>query len=386
MKYLMLLLFVSSFLFFACSSETNQEKSQKLGISTAKITILDSIQIPLDSSIINDYNFDLFCENILLGIDSQDQIYGFDLTSKKSWKFSKKGTAPGEYLLPVGISILNKDSVFVLDRQLYRLTLYDLKGKTINTWSIHKLDTENEPAVFYTFSNVFKDKNELHLEYTARSKKYEMADPHYYKNTKLLSIVNLQNSKTKYAIPYETTSPYLGDKYLLSPFDPYIAYNKNYYAVVLPHDPYIYIYDRQKKLVRTITDIPYKFPPKPEGVSFRDKDKNFSRDYVKFNIKKNALNKGLVFCTKEPELMLRQYVLPITTDIPDDMNYWRVNYHKQNHFLQAVTTEGKVIEEAIELPDILGKIVYAESLQKIYFLPNSKKYEKNIIYICKVQN
>jgi hypothetical protein len=68
------------------------------------------------------------------------------------------------------------------------------------------------------------------------------------------------------------------------------------------------------------------------------------------------------------------------------MNYWRVNYHKQDHFLQAVTTEGKVIEEAIELPDILGKIVYAESLQKIYFLPNLKKYEKNIIYICKVQN
>lgn len=376
---------------YACSPNEEAKKKEIRSAgkpSNATLIIIDSLKVPLDSIEIDDYDFSLIQDSILFLIDHQQQLWTWNLQTNAMQMFSQKGEAPGEYIRPVAISALNKDSIFIIDRMLYRVSLFDINGKIKGSWNIYQSDKSHEPVVFYNFSRVYREKGkDIILEYVSRHKKYDMESPKYYENTKVLTSFNLMTNEHHYFISYEKDSPYRQNQFFISPFDPHIDFNGNYYSVVFPHDFRIYIYTANDKILsKTITNIPYKFPPTPEGVPFDKAKINFSRDYVKYNIKKNALNTNALFMKQNPLLLIRQYICPLSNVlIPDDMNYWRTNYIKQDRYLQIVNIENEqVVEEAIEIPEILGKMIYAENEDKIIFNTNSKIGEENVLYITKI--
>lgn len=371
----------------SCHENNQKEKIATHNTPTqSKLLVIDSLLVPLDSVQSYSYDFCLIQDSILFIIDKQDQVWLWNLKNNLIKRFSKKGKGPGEYILPVAISAFNKDSIFIIDRQLYKVVLLDVEGKFKQNWNIYLSDKENEPTTFHAFSRPFKENGNIFLEYVSRCKKYAMEDERYYLNTRVLTTFNLNKNIHEYFFPYEKDSPYRQKQFFISPFDPHIDFNGSKYAVVFPHDFRIYVYDKNKNLHKTIEQLPYKFTPKPEGTTFNKKDINFSRDYVKYNVKKNALNNNILFLKNSPNVLIRQYTCPLSnSQIPDDINYWRINYFKQEKYLQIIDIESnKIVEEGVQIPEKLGKIVYAEKIDKIIFSSNPKLNEANILYIAKI--
>lgn len=383
MTYLLHLLFL---VVISCQKkEKNSEFIAYAKPTSSKLVVVDSLVVPLDSVQAFSYDFCLIKDSIVFVFDKQDQLWLWNLKDNSIRKFSKKGNGPGEYILPVAISALDKENIFIVDRQLFKVILLNIEGKFKQSWNIYSSDKINEPATFHTFSRVYKNNDEIFLEYVSRNKKYSMEDEEYYYNTKVLNSFNLNIGKHNYYFPYEKDSPYKQKKFLISPFDPYIDFNGSKYLVVFPHDFRIYIYDRNKELNKVIEHLPYKFPPKVEGTSFNKKEINFSRDYVKYNVKKNAINNSALFLKENQDILIRQYTCPLHKEIPDDINFWRTNYFKQERFIQVIdVAKNKVLEEGLAVPEKLGKMIYAENVNKIIFSNNSKLNENNILYVTKI--
>ncbi len=380
-------------LFYACSEQqTNQNESDRhTNLPKAQLIVSDSITIKYDTAFIFNYHFDLFLKGYIMGLDAQHEVVLFDKEGTYIKKIGKQGQGPEEYARCTGIYAHSLDSIFVVDRLTSRVLLYDGKNKLRSSWNLFSTDTKNEFPSFYNFFSVIipsaKTKN-LFFEYLARSTKvYNMTDKRYYENAQLLSTYSTLDSSCQYAIPYEKESIYLSNQYFLSPLDPAITKTKKgEFIVVFAHEDKIYWYDAEKKLRKIISGNSKYFPKTAQGVSFEQKDSNFGRDYVKYNVKQNALNHYRIVSFEEDNQawVFKQYDAPLKADIPNDMNYLRTNYQRRDTYLQLFNESGKRAFEDILQDEKLGTLVYAQNKDYLIFQPNNSLTEKNILYVAKI--
>ncbi|MCX7637476.1 MAG: hypothetical protein N2044_06470 [Cyclobacteriaceae bacterium] len=331
-----------------------------------------------------------FKSGYIISLANNGQVYLLRSDGSYIGKVGTKGYAPENYYLPVGISTLSPDSIFVADYQSGKILLFNKEGNYVNSWNVIKNDPLNTFSIFYNYLNVYRDTSKrLVFEYLGRSDKYYyMTNPDYYKNARLLTVHLPDLNIYKHYIPYEEGSPYLGQQFFLSPLDPCI--NKlpnNFYAVVFAHEDCIYLYNRVGELVRKINGNSGYFP-KAKGVSFSQADKQFGTDYVKYNIKQNALNYLTFhsFYTSDFNLVItKQYEAPVHDEnLPDDLNTLKYMYFRRDSYLQFYSLEGNKLFDDIKQPYRLRHLVYAESFDRLIFKVDPKLTEKNILYVAKL--
>ncbi len=391
-KYVYLWIFILSLLYACNEQQTNQHEPDKdTNLPKAQLVVSDSITIRYDTAFIFNYHFDLFSQDYIMGLDAQHKVVLFNKEGAYIKKIGKQGQGPEEYARCTGIYAHSLDSIFVVDRLTSRVLLYNGKNKLCSSWNLYKADTKNEFPSFYNFFSVTssstKAKN-LSFEYLGRSTKaYNMTDKRYYENAQLLSTYSTLDSSCQYSIPYEEESIYLGNQYFLSPLDPAMTKTKKgEFIVVFAHEDKIYWYDAEKKLKKIISGDSKYFPKTAQGVSFEQKDSNFGRDYVKYNVKQNALNHYRIASFEEDNQtwIFKQYDAPLKADIPNDMNYLRTNYHKRDTYLQLFNELGERAFEDILQAEKLGTLVYAQNKDYLIFQPNNSLTEKNILYVAKI--
>lgn len=367
------------------------EKFSSSDFANAELIIIDSILLQPDSLLYLYYNMEYFKKGYIVTIDNSGQIYLLGSNGSLINKIGTKGNLPENYSLPVGISFLSIDSIFVADYHSGKIFLFNKQGNYINDWKVIKNDTLNTFTVFYNYLGCFKDSlNNLVFEYLGRSDKlFFITDPLYYRNARLLTIYNPHLNQYKHYIPYEEGSPYLGNEYFLSPLDPRILKLPNkWYAVVFAHDDHIYLYDGHGNFIQRIEGKSGNFP-KAKGVSFAQRDKQFGIDYVRYNIKQNALNYLSLnsFYHNDTILIIaKQYEAPVgDKNLPDDLNTLKYTYYKRDSYLQFYDITGKKIFNDIRQPSRLRQLIFAESFDYLIFRSDPKLTEKNILYVTKLR-
>lgn len=106
----------------------------KLGI--AKISGNDSLHfnLPTDVAVANDGSF------YVSDGYGNSRIVKFSSSGEYQFEWGTKGTRPGEFDTPHGITLDKKGNVYVADRQNNRIQIFDANGKYLNEWK------NNEPA------------------------------------------------------------------------------------------------------------------------------------------------------------------------------------------------------------------------------------------------
>jgi|GEM_PF-5588336 len=382
------LLFFTFFIFGCNQSRENTNTQKNISGKIAKLSIIDSITFFTDSLFFQHYVAESFKYGEVLTLDENNEIYLLSNTGKVKGKIGKKGKGPGEYIDPAGAYYYNQDSIFISEYYTGKVFLYNGKGAFLQSWEIASKDLKNTFPTFMNFLSVHKSDTDLVFEYLGRSlRKYNITQPEYYKNAQLFSVFSLKNNKANHYVPFEKGSPYLGNDYFLSPLDPTIGRLPNgYYGVIYAHEDAIYLYDKTKKLVRKIEGNSAYFP-KAKGISYEQKDKSFGSNYVKYNVKMNALNYNSVvsFTDNKNIFLLKQYQAPVHDDrLPNDLNTLKTTHFKRNNYLQLYDLNGNKLYKDILLPAKLSRVIYAKSKEFIVFQANDKLTEKNILYVAKI--
>lgn len=376
--------------FLCLSCQRTYKKSREELLPNAELKVIDSIQLEPDT--IPHFYFDLagFRKGYMLALSQTREVFLLKSNGKLISKIGKNGKAPGEYMDPVGLKFLSQDSIFLSDYTSGKIMLYNGGGHLLNSWEVTENDPHNSFPVFFGYLNVTKDNaGNLKFEYLGRSdKKSFVTTPAYYKQARLLSVFNPLFKQYDNYIPYETGSPYLGDKYFLSPLDPCIKKLVNgYYAVVFAHEDAIYVYDTGFKMIERIDGMSNYFP-EPDGVSFDKKDSEFDVDNVKYNVKRNGLNYLSLhsFPSKDSSLILvKQYKAPVNDDnLPNDINAARAAKYKRDSYLQFYDLKGNKLYRDIIQPQQLSYMVYADGFDFMVFQRNLKLTDKNILYVAKL--
>jgi len=157
--------------------------------------------------------------------------------------------------------------------------------------------------------------------------------------------------------------------------------------VVFPHEDAIYLYSSDGDLIRRI-DGRSDFFPAAKGVSFDKRDSEFGRDYVKYNVKQNAINYLSVHFFESGDsltLISKQYEAPVRdASLPDDLNTLKFLFYERDSYLQFFSIDGSKIFADIKQPRALRELVYAESLDFLIFKSEPKLAERNILYVAKI--
>jgi hypothetical protein len=265
----------------------------------------------------------------------------------------------------------------------------------IKSWQINLSDTLNSFPEYYNNGNLevfYGDLGDLMIEYAGWSiKQNYLTTPDYYEEAKLLSSLTLADaSEIKHYISYPEDSPYRKGQYMLSFFDPFVKRLKNgNYLVLYGHDERLFLYDKEKNLIRVIKCDSKNFP-EPKGVSFEVIDRNFVVDQVKFNYKHNAINylniiEGL---GKFQGNLFKQYQAPMgnNSGVPDNLNAIYSNYYKRDSYLQIFDNEFNKIYNDILQPEKLKNLLFVKENGDLIFSPNGKLSEENVLYIAKIQS
>lgn len=124
-------------------------------------------------------------------------------------------------------------------------------------------------------------------------------------------------------------------------------------------------------------------------MSFAQRDKQFGIDYVRYNIKQNALNYLSLnsFYHNDTILIIaKQYEAPVgDKNLPDDLNTLKYTYYKRDSYLQFYDITGKKIFNDIRQPSRLRQLIFAESFDYLIFRSDPKLTEKNILYVTKLR-
>lgn len=381
-----IILFASIFVFFECNDNKENISFQKL--SKAKLHIVDSIAFNADTLFFHHYIINDIENDAILALDENSEIYRLDFNSKGIQKIGKKGKAPGEYIDPVGAYYHNKDSIFISERVTGKVFLYNSAGLFLKSWEVASKDDKNFLPSFMNYFRVIKNKKEFIFEYIGRSgRKYDITNPKYYNEAMYLSVFNIESNKAVHYMPLEKGSPYLGKYYFLSPLDPALGYSQyGYYTLIFAHEDVIYLYDKNKKLLRKI-DGKSSYFPIAKGVPFEQKDKSFGKNYVKYNVKMNALNynSSALFAQNGKIFICKQYEAPVLDDrLPEDLNTLKTTYYKRDSYLQLYDLNGVKQYEDILQPRKLKKLIYAKNKNFMLFQAEEKLTEKNILYVAKI--
>jgi hypothetical protein len=125
-----------------------------------------------------------------------------------------------------------------------------------------------------------------------------------------------------------------------------------------------------------------------KGVSFDKKDAQFGVDYVKYNIKQNALNYQSLNSFVKADggiVVAKQYEAPVNDEtLPNDLNTLKFTYFKRDSYLQFYDLEGRKLFEDIKQPYELRNLVYARGFDFLIFRADPKLVERNVLYVAKV--
>ncbi len=382
------LVFSGLFILGCNKGPTDFKKSKSL--LKGKIVVIDSIILKPDSVPYLNFFFDRYSDGYFISSDQNGQVYLLDTAGNLRSPVGKKGKGPGEYQRPVGLYAAAIDSIFVAEFYSGKILLYDSDGSFMESWDVVRDDPFNTFATFNNFLSVSSDENKkLVIEYLGRSdRNNNISSPKYYQEARLVTIFKSESNSYKHIVPFEEGSPYRGNQYFLSPLDPRVTKSKDdQYAVVFPHEDAIYLYSSDGDLIRRI-DGRSDFFPAAKGVSFDKRDSEFGRDYVKYNVKQNAINYLSVHFFESGDsltLISKQYEAPVRdASLPDDLNTLKFLFYERDSYLQFFSIDGSKIFADIKQPRALRELVYAESLDFLIFKSEPKLAERNILYVAKI--